>query len=84
MFKEAYTNTPLILRCSFEDIEVPLAIRSDFEYTCVVTTSITVIWRAPHGAELIIKQDTVPFHAQLMCTQDVLHIVHLQELFHYL
>lgn len=59
-----------------------LAIWSDFEDTSVVAASIAVIGGAPNCAELVIEENTVTFHTELVSAENVLHIVHLKEFFH--
>ena len=41
----------------------------------LVTTSVTIVWSAPHGTECTIEQNLVTLHAQLMSTTHVLHLV---------
>ncbi len=72
----------IILRRRCKHIEEPLSCIADLQYTRHIATSITVIGCAPNGAESVIVQDLVAFLAELMCAQDVRHVVYFEELFH--
>lgn len=84
----------LILRCGVKDIKEPFPTGRYLKYTSHVTTStdkldprsrrrflpITVIRSTPDRTQLIIIQDRVPFHTQLMCSEDMVHPIQFQEL----
>lgn len=75
-------SVPLVLRCRIENIEMFLPIRSNLEDTSHVATAVTVIRSTPDCRKFIVVEDGEPFHAELVCSEDVNHVVAVEELFH--
>lgn len=71
-----------VLRCGFKGIKMARAVRPHFEDRREVSAAVAVVGRGPHGAEAVVVQDAVPLHAQLVCAQNVRHLVHLEEVLH--
>lgn len=69
-----------ILRSSHKGVEMFRAPWPDFQYRRHIATAITIIRRTPNRRQLVIVQNTEPLHAQLMRTQNVVHVVPLQEM----
>lgn len=72
-------SVPLILRRGFKHIKVHTSGWSHLEDTRRVTTTITIIGCRPYGGEVLVKEGRVTFHAELVCTEDVRHVVRLEK-----
>lgn len=69
----------LILRRSFKHIKMRMFPRPNLQYTRAIPTSITIIGRGPHCAKTVVEEDGKTFHAELVCSEDVFHVVCFEE-----
>lgn len=72
----------VVLWRSIEYVKVAFALDTDFKDRGEVTTAVAVIWRRPHGRELVIEQNLVAGVAELVRSEDVRHLIGVQEPLH--
>lgn len=73
-------TVPLVLWCGLKDVEVHGTLaRADFEDARRVAATVAVIRGGPDGGEVVVEQDAVALHAELVGAQDVGHVVCFQE-----
>lgn len=72
-------SIPLVLRCSFEHVKVHTPTWPHFENTRRVTATITIVGRGPDRGEVFVKEGRIAFHAELVCAENVRHVVRLEE-----
>ena len=73
---------PVIFWGGFKDIEVHWSSRAYFEYTRGITASVTIVRCRPDGGKVLVEKGRVTLHAELMCTEDMMHVVLVKELVH--
>ena len=72
----------LVFWGGLERIKVARAVGPDLEDRGEVAAAVAVVRCGPHGAEAVVVEHAVPLHAELVCAEDVVHVVHLQEVLH--
>lgn len=70
---------PLVLRRRVKDVEVHPTARADFQDARSVPAPVAVVRGRPNGREAVVEKDAKPLHAQLVRTQDVRHVVDVEE-----
>lgn len=70
-------------RCR-EDVEEALTSVAYFQNTGHIATAVAVVGCAPYRSELIIVQYLKSLLAELMCAQDVVHVIDREELLDHL
>jgi hypothetical protein len=73
-------TVPVVLRGRVEDVEEHAAAGPDLEYASRVPASIAVVRCRPHRRQVLLKQGRVALHAELVGSEDVRHLVDLEEL----
>lgn len=72
-------SVPFVLWCSFEHVKVHTPTWPHFENTRRVAATITIIGCGPYRGEVFVKEGRVTFHTELVCAEDVRHVICLEE-----
>ena len=72
-------SIPLVLRCGFKHVKVHTPTWPHFENTRRVAATITIVGCGPYRGEVLVKEGRVAFHAELVCAEDVRHVVCLEK-----
>lgn len=72
----------IVLRRRIKHIKEPLPLIRHLQHTRHIPAPVAIIRRAPHRAQPVLVQHLIPFLAQLVRPQDVVHPVDVQELAH--
>jgi hypothetical protein len=70
----------VILRACVKDIEKSLSRIADLENAGHIPAAVAVVRCAPHSTQSIVIENLESFLAQLVCSEDVRHGIHLEEL----
>ena len=81
---ELHVLVLVVFRGGSEHIEEAFAGVTDLQHAGHVSASVAVVGRAPHGAQPIVVEHLEALLTQLMGSQDVVHIVHCEELLNHL
>jgi hypothetical protein len=68
-----------IFRCSLENIKMLFATGPDLEDAGRITASVAIVRSRPYGCQATVVEHREPFHAQLVCTQNVVHRIDFEK-----
>jgi hypothetical protein len=74
-------SVPLVLWRGVKHVKMLLPAGTDFQDRGHVATPVAVIRGGPHGREAIVVQDREPFHAELVRSENVGHVVEREKVF---
>lgn len=72
-----------VFRRGLKRVEMARSVWPHLQDRGEVPAAVAVVGRGPHRAESVVVQHAVSLHAQLVCPQNVVHLVHLQKVLHH-